>query len=401
MAKRSRQELPPLRSTFSGSSTGKPTRRRVRRNTYSGETAPIILPPELRSELAREQEIARISEGFTDYDTPQPAASRRRTRRRTSGLIRFLRGICAAAVIVFLLYSAAALLVVSRLYRVPRGERTVVTGTLDRLYVRTLLLIGTDAGVAGHGNANTVILLTLNSRTREIGMHSFLQDAYVEIPGCGNGKLGFAYSFGGAELLMDTIERNFNVSVDDYICVDHQGFAGMIDALGGVELTLTNEEAEAVNGILRYELNAVLGDEETADLLPSGGTYLLNGKQLLSYSQLSYSGNADHGRTALQRQITALLGERVKQQLVEAAPDLVQQALPHFSTNMNLAELYLLSLRVPFLFGYGTLQQQIPADGTWTADTVGGDRVLLVDHDANERLLRETAFAAQKTEDRS
>ena len=398
MAKRSRQELPPLRSTLSGSSTGKPARRK-KHDRYFGETAPIVLPPEYRNELAREQEIARISEQFTDYDTPQAAAPRRRTRRRTSGLIRFLRGICVVAVIVFLLYSAAALLLVSRINRVPRGERTVVTGTLDRLYVRTLLLIGTDAGVGERGNAENVILLTLNSRTREIGMHSFLRDAYVEIPGCGEGKLCFAYAFGGPELLMDTIEQNFNVSVDDYLCMDYLGLAGVVDALGGVELTLSNEEAEAVNGILREELNTVLGDEETADLLPSGGTFYLNGKQMLSYSQLNYSGSSERGRTALQRQIATLLARRVKEKIVTAGPELAEKALPHFSTNMNLAELYLLSLRVPFLFGYGALQQQIPADGTWTADTVGGDTVLLVDYDANERLLRDTAFAAQKTED--
>ena len=63
---------------------------------------------------------------------------------------------------------------------------------------------------------------------------------------------------------------------------------------------------------------------------------------------------------------------------------------------MNLAELYLLSLRAPFLTGYSTAEGQIPADGTWTADTIDGQSVLLVDFDANERLLRDTAYAASK-----
>lgn len=398
MAKQSRNELPRLRSNLSGSSTGKPTRSRGRRDSFFSETAPIVLPPEMRSELAREQEIARISEEFTDYDTPQAAAPRRRTRRRTSGIIRLLRGICVVAVILFLLYSAAALWLVSRLNRVPKGERAVISGTLDRLYVQTILFIGTDSRdlTQERGRSDTMVLVTINSRTREIGTHSLLRDAWVEIPGYGRGKLNAAYSFGGAELLMDTIEQNYNVSIDDYVCMGFQGFTGVIDAFGGVELTISDEEAEAVNGILRYELNDLLGEAEDAGLLQSGGTMMLDGKQALSFARTRYVGNADFERTARQREVMEALAERAKERTVLAAPELARNALPHFTTNMNLAELYLLSLRAPFLTGYSTAEGQIPADGTWTADTIDGQSVLLVDFDANERLLRDTAYAASK-----
>ncbi len=398
MAKRSRSELPRLRSNLSGSSTGQTPRSRKRYDNPFGDTAPIVMPQEFRSDFEREQEIDRISSHYTDYDTPQAAAPRRRTRRRTSGFIRLLRGLCAAAALVFLLYSAASLWFLSHVQRLPRGERTVISGTLDRLYVRTVLLIGTDSRdlAQERGRSDSMILLTLNSRTREIGMHSLLRDAWVEIPGNGEGRLNAAYSIGGAELLMDTIEQNYNVSIDDYLCMDFVGFVRVIDALGGVELTLSNEEAQAVNGILSYELNTLLGEDENADLLPAGGALQLDGKQALAYASIRYVGNADFERTSRQREVITALTERVKTHALTAAPQLAQEALPHFSTNMNLAELYLLSLRVPFLIGYDTHGQQIPADGTWTADTIDGQSVLLVDFDANERLLLETAYAASK-----
>ncbi|MBR3631311.1 MAG: LCP family protein [Oscillospiraceae bacterium] len=398
MAKQSRHELPRLRSNLSGSSTGKSTRRRGRRDRFSSETAPIVLPQEMRSELAREREISRISEQFTDYDTPQAAAPRRRTRRRTSGIIRLLRGVCIVAALVFLLYSAAALLLLSRLNRVPRGERTVISGTLDRLYVRTVLLIGTDSRdlTEDRGRSDSMILVTLNSRTHEIGLHSLLRDSWVTIPGYGEGRLNAAYSQGGAELLMDTIEQNYNVSVDDYVCVGFQGFAGVIDALGGVELTISDEEADAINRMLSYEVNSLMGEAENDGMLSSGGTLLLDGKQALSYTRIRYVGNADFERTSRQREVMTALSERVREQMLSAAPKLARNALPHITTNMNLAELYLLSLRAPFLTGYSMAERQIPADGTWTADTINGQSVLLVDFEANEQILRDNAYAATK-----
>jgi anionic cell wall polymer biosynthesis LytR-Cps2A-Psr (LCP) family protein len=170
----------------------------------------------------------------------------------------------------------------------------------------------------------------------------------------------------------------------------------MIDALGGVELTLSDEEAEAVNGILRYELNELLGDDENAGLLASGGTQLLSGKQAVAYSRIRYVGNADFERTSRQRELACALTNRARTHAFLAVPALMQDALPYVTTNMDTAELYFLSLRAPFLLGYSSQESQIPADGTWTPDTVDGESVLLVDFAANEAMLRDTAYAAER-----
>lgn len=348
-----------------------------RLDRYSGETAELQIPPELQTE--------------TEHIPAAPEP-------RKSGIRRLLRGICLTAAAVFLLYSAASLAMISRIRKLPEGERLVRSATLDRLYVRTVLLIGTDARDAAEerGRSDAVILLTINAKTREISLNSFLRDAYVEIPGHGQGRLNAAYSLGGAELLMDAIEQNYNVSIDDYVCTGFQGLAGMIDALGGVELTLSDAEAEAVNGILRNELNELLGYDETADLLPSGGTLLLNGRQTVAYSRIRYVGNADFERTSRQREVASAISERAKTRAFFAVPALMQDALPYVTTNMHTAELYVLSLRAPFLMGYTAQEHQIPADGTWTPETIDGESVLLVDFAANEARLRDTAFAAER-----
>lgn len=325
---------------------------------------------------------------------------RRRSRRRRSSFFgRFVRGILIFCASVFAVYSLAALAVISKIEKVPDAPRTVTTGMIGNAnYTRTVLLIGTDSRDLSQerGRSDSMILFTINDATHEMYMSSLMRDAYVEIPNRGYDKLNAAYSYGGAELLMDTIERNFDVSIDDYVCVSFTGFAGVIDAFGGVEITLSDAEAEAVNVILQSEVNELMGDDPMADFLPAGGTYVLTGKQALSYARIRYVGNADFERTSRQREVMNQLMQNAKYRAAQAVPQLMSSALPHISTNMTTGELYLLSLRAPVAVWYDMRQQQIPADGTWAAADVGGASVLQIDTAANQAILRDTAYAANQ-----
>ncbi len=325
---------------------------------------------------------------------------RRRSRRRRSSFFgRFVRGILIFCASVFAVYSLAALAVISKIEKVPDAPRTVTTGMIGNAnYTRTVLLIGTDSRDLSQerGRSDSMILFTINDATHEMYMSSLMRDAYVEIPNRGYDKLNAAYSYGGAELLMDTIERNFDVSIDDYVCVSFTGFAGVIDAFGGVEITLSDAEADAVNVILQSEVNELMGDDPMADFLPAGGTYVLTGKQALSYARIRYVGNADFERTSRQREVMNQLMQNAKYRAAQAVPQLMSSALPHISTNMTTGELYLLSLRAPVAVWYDMRQQQIPADGTWAAADIGGASVLQIDTAANQAILRDTAYAANQ-----
>ncbi len=339
---------------------------------------------------------------------PAPAAKKRpapsapaapvRKKRRLSPLGRLVRGIAALAATVFLLYSCAALLLIGRLERLPQEPRTVTDGALDASHVRSILLIGTDArDPSERGRSDSMILASINSRTKKIWLTSFMRDAYVQIPDHGSDKLNAAYAYGGAELLMDTLELNYGVSIDDCMTVSFSGFAGIIDAFGGVEITMSDAEAGALNEILISEVNELMGDARDADLLDGGGTFHLSGKQALSYSRIRYVGNADFERTSRQREVMTQLFGNLKTGLVTAVPELMSAALPHVGTNMSTGEMYLLSLQVPFVLGYDIEQLQIPAEGTWSAQTVGGQSVLTVDFEENTGLLQETVYAASES----
>ncbi|MBR0484406.1 MAG: LCP family protein [Oscillospiraceae bacterium] len=307
-----------------------------------------------------------------------------------------IRHILFLAVVIFAIYSAIAFLLIRQLEKLPEGTRSVTSGTLDAGYVRSVLLIGTDARDVGseRGRSDTMILLSLNSRTQTIYLTSFMRDAYVDIPNHGYNKLNAAYSLGGAELLMDTLEQNYQVSIDDYCVVSFMGFASIIDAFGGVKINLSDAEAQALNVILQSEVNGLAGDDPLSDFIEKGGTYILNGKQALSYARIRYVGNADFERTSRQREVMTQLLQNAKSKAVTAVPELISSAMPHLGTNMSDTELYFLSLRVPFALRYDIAQIQIPADGTYTPADIDGQSVLQVDFNANIQVLKDSVYSA-------
>ena len=167
----------------------------------------------------------------------------------------------------------------------------------------------------------------------------------------------------------------------------------MIDAVGGVELEISDREAEAVNEILISEVNEIMGDDREDDLLDGGGKLTLDGKQALSYSRIRYVGNADFERTERQRTVMSQVMSKVKGNPFRLLP-VCMGALPKMTTNMSVPGLYGYALTTPFkLATYDMQQQRVPADGTFQGADVGGQSVLEIDLDAAKQQLQSTVFA--------
>ena len=276
------------------------------------------------------------------------------------------------------------------------GSRNRTNGALSKNYVTSVLLIGTDGrSETEQGRSDTMILLSLNSKSKTINLTSFMRDCYVEIPNYGWNKLNSAYSYGGAELLMDTIEHNFGIKIDDYVSVNFVSFANIIDSVGGIKIDISDAEAQEINTILQAEVNSIMGDDTLSDLLSGGGKdILLNGKQALSYARIRYVGNADFERTERQRKVIELVMNKVKSFSPSSLSNISKSVMPNVSTNMPSMNMYTLSLRVPLLVGYETQQLQIPAESTYYGEYVNdvGDS-LIVDFDANYNIIKQNVFS--------
>ena len=152
--------------------------------------------------------------------------------------------------------------------------------------IYNLLLIGVDnPGREVTGRSDTMLLANLNARTGELRLISFMRDTYVQIPRHGHNKLNAAFSYGGAELLVETLQSSFGVRVDGYVAVNYGLMADLVDAIGGVELTVTEDELKKLNGILEY-YNYLRGVPEEEGRLEQAGTQRLTGLQTMSYARI-------------------------------------------------------------------------------------------------------------------
>lgn len=333
--------------------------------------------------------------------TPPPPQKRRqqtsspRPRRRKHHFILKLFIILLILVgIIFGVYSCTALSMIKKLNYQEDGDRSRSAGALSADYVTSVLLIGTDGrSLDDRGRSDTMILLSINKETDEITLTSFMRDSYVDIPNYGWEKLNAAYSYGGAELLMDTIEKNFSVRIDNYISVNFNSFASIIDAVGGIEIEVSDDEAQEINTILMAEVNELMGDAVDSDLLSGGGKLHLSGKQALSYARIRYIGNADFERTERQRNVLTQVASKLKTLNPSMISKIAKNAVPQVTTNMTTEELYLLSLRLPFVVRYDIEQIRIPADGTYgNVTTSSGGAALSVDFDTNYNIIKEEVF---------
>ena len=326
---------------------------------------------------------------------PKPKKKKHRKSLLRKIITRLLVSLLCIFLLLFGIYSCTSLSLISKMNKVSTGERTRTAASLSKSYVRSVLIIGTDGRTDDdRGRSDSMILVSLNSKTNKLTMTSFMRDCNVEIPGFGENKLNAAYSFGGPELLMDTIEKNFRIKIDDYIQINFGTFASVIDAAGGIDMEVSDEEAESINVILISEVNELMGDERESDLLQHGGKLHLNGKQALAYSRIRNVGNYDFERTNRQRKVITELIKKSRSGGISFMRKVAKDALPSITTNMSTGSLYLLSLRLPFIIKYDIEQLQIPADGTFTDDPYNANGwVIIPDFEANHDIIEEKVFS--------
>ena len=259
--------------------------------------------------------------------------------------------------------------------------------------VINILLIGNDSRENGDdGRSDAMILLSVSSKTKTIYMTSLLRDIYVEIPGHDGNRLNAAYSFGGAELLMETIEKNFDIPVNRYVLVNFEAFASLVDAVGGIELELTKEEIEYVNGYL-VEYNMLTGRPQGTDNMDTSqsGLVHLNGPQALAYSRNRYIGT-DFGRTERQRKVLTAVIKKLPMAVLTSAGELMDGLLPNLTTNLTRNECFRLSLMAGKLLTYEIVSDNIPQPNTYQPVTIRKMEVLEVDFDTNIKYLKKKLY---------
>lgn len=335
----------------------------------------------------REKEVRKAA--------PRPEAAKqpakKKKRRKKSGFKRFL----TMLLVLVLLVAGGAYFVVGKLYDKMHYEtiESVERENLKDDGVINILLIGNDSRSNGEdGRSDAMILLSINSSTKKMYMTSLLRDMYVEIPGYKGNRLNAAYSYGGAELLMETIELNFGISVNRYMLVNFEAFANLVDAVGGVDLELSSKEVEYVNAYL-WEYNVLTNRPEGTDYMDTSlsGMIHLNGPQALAYTRNRYMGT-DFGRTERQRKVLGAIIKKAPKAMITNSGELINGLLPNLTTNLTKGECYRLGFAGAQALGYEIIQGSIPLEGTYQNATIRDMSVLEVDFAANKQYLQDVVY---------
>lgn len=259
--------------------------------------------------------------------------------------------------------------------------------------VTNILLIGNDSRSQGEdGRSDAMILLSISNKTKKIHMTSLLRDMYVEIPGRDGNRLNAAYSYGGPTLLLETIEQNLGIKVNRYVLVNFQAFANLVDAAGGVDLELSNEEVKWVNAYLN-EYNLLEGRDITTDYLDESlsGMIHLNGPQALAYCRNRYIGT-DFERTNRQRKVISAIVAKMPGTLATNSGELIEGLFPQLTTNLTQSECYSLSLQASKFLTYEIVQSSIPIEGSYKNATIRKMSVLEVDFEMNKEYIRQNIY---------
>jgi LCP family protein required for cell wall assembly len=174
----------------------------------------------------------------------------------------------------------------------------------------TYLLAGSDSREDGViedsetvGARTDTILLLHVPESGPSALISLPRDSYVQIPGYEPSKLNAAYSWGGAPLLVQTVEQLTGMTVDHYVEVGFGGVEQIVDALGGVELCLDGSTG------ITFPVN----DEKSGLVWDAPGCKTVDGVQALAFSRMRYADpSGDIGRGLRQRQLISAVATKAE-----------------------------------------------------------------------------------------
>ena len=214
--------------------------------------------------------------------------------------------------------------------------------------ITNILLVGTDGEYVEKGNrSDSMMVVTIDSKNKDIRISSIARDTYVDIPGYSTEKLTHAYAYEGIDLLKEVFKVNFDLDIDKYIAVNFSSFMEIIDEIGGVVVDVPESGLESINSMIDacynyYSDKDSVGEKE---YLTQAGTQRLNGYQALAFSRIRYTDSAFH-REARHREVAESVYKEFAQKGVETYKKCAEIILNNTKTNISPIEMMNLAYTV-------------------------------------------------------
>lgn len=255
--------------------------------------------------------------------------------------------------------------------------------------ITNVLLVGTDGrDVDERARADSIIIATLDNNNKEVRLTSLFRDTLVNIDGHGAQKLNAAMAFGGIDLLRDTIQETYKISIDKYVIINFWGFEAIIDQIGGVEVDVKDYQLN--------ELNKYIGESTGGNDYPvtKSGLQLLNGKQALSYARIRKGVGDEFERTERQREVLFKVAEKLRETKPTKYFGILNSMLDNISTNIEPLDALNMAYTIYKFPSLETKQIHIPLTELSDDMDYGGEAgwVFIMDKEQNTKVLHDFIF---------
>ena len=228
------------------------------------------------------------------------------------------------------------------------------------------------------GRSDSMMLVSFNKSKNKSTVVSFLRDSLVDIDGYGKSRLGHTYAYGGIGLTINTINKTYDLDIQNYITIDFENLVSIIDEIGGVKVFITEEEAEF------YRQNG-MPDIQSGDMT-------LTGSQALAHARNRTLGS-DFERTRRQRSVMYGIYRQIMAEKDDSAIlPLINYCMNHVKTNMSVTEIYDLAKQVLEIDNLRMQQASMPTEGAYQPVTYEGMDVLEIGIEANKKYLNELLY---------
>ena len=317
-----------------------------------------------------------------------PDDRKRRTARRKKK-----KHITFVIEILVLVLLAAGRFVAAKVGKIKRTDVSkgdiVINNDVDLKGYTNIALFGVDSregSLDKDAHSDAILVASINNETKDVKLVSVYRDTYLDNTNGEFRKATECYYFGGPSRAISMLNKNLDLDITDFVTVDFTAVADVVDALGGIDIDVQEDEIVHLNNY-QVEGSQVTGKEIVP--VEYAGLQTLNGLQALSYCRIRYTEGSDFKRTERQRTVLQKILEKAKGADLLTLNSLIDKVAGNMMTSLNNTEL--LSL-VKDVASYNlTDQTGVPFNLT-TANLQAGDCVVPVNLEDNVRQLHQWMF---------
>lgn len=207
---------------------------------------------------------------------------------------------------------------------------------------RNIALLGIDSRADDYGLGNRsdcIIIASLDQKTKNIKLISVYRDTYMQVEEKGKkvlDKVTHAYSYGGAQNTLKSLNTNLDLNISEYLTVNFDAVIAAVNVMGGVTIDIEKEELKYINDYIHATSQS--SGIKSSDVTKAG-KQTLDGVQAVAYSRIRYTAGGDYKRTERMRTVIEAMLEKAKTLSVTKLNQLVNTMLPKINTNITGTEI--------------------------------------------------------------